>query len=412
MTIFSGNFIDLTVSFCLKKLFNSIGCSNLNYFNNLNFINDFRSSFLLNDTLFFLEDLNIFLFVGLNLRLESPLLNSKFRKLYLKNKFNFFFFSLGQSLNYLSYPLIHLGNSMNLLYNILIFRSIFLKDIILFDFLSFNFFFDFFFSFSKFSILFGSFFYKRFDSLNLYSSFNFFFSFTFFLYYNLFIISSFLGNISNLEVNFFNNNFDFFSNFTYLFYLYGLDDFFYLNNSSFFIYHGPFKNNNFILNFVNILLPSNIFTEDKFLFYNLEGRLRITEKAYNLNDYIISDSDLILSFFSVLDLKFFNNFSILFDFRFIMVFFYDLIFYDVLFSFSLVFLRKFLFFFSFIYLKSLNTFFFKLLILNHTLKFFNSLFFRVINNFYSSDYFCLNSKTLSLCSLKFLNKISSFSFSF
>src|SRR5699024_3791848 len=42
-------------------------------------------------------------------------------------------------------------------------------------------------------------------------------------------------------------------------------------------------------------------------------------------------------------------------------------------------------------------------------EFFNNIFFCCVNNFYDSDFFCVNSKTLSLCSLKSLKFTNSFS---
>jgi hypothetical protein len=60
-----------------------------------------------------LEILNFFLFISCDLRLENPLLNIRIKKNYNLNKNNeLFLFSYGLSLNYLSYPIKNLGNSI------------------------------------------------------------------------------------------------------------------------------------------------------------------------------------------------------------------------------------------------------------------------------------------------------------
>jgi NADH-quinone oxidoreductase subunit G len=91
-----------------KKLFYSIGCSNLNYSCNYIRFADSRFSFQLNETFIGLELKTIFLFLGTNIRLEIPLLNARIRKLFLlKQEFNAY--SLGLGLNHLTFPVKNLG---------------------------------------------------------------------------------------------------------------------------------------------------------------------------------------------------------------------------------------------------------------------------------------------------------------
>jgi NADH dehydrogenase/NADH:ubiquinone oxidoreductase subunit G len=111
-----GPFVELELVISLKGFFNSIGCSNLNYFENNSRNNfDFRCLFFLNKTLLDLENLYTIILFGSNLRMELPLLNSRLRKNYLYNNLNIY--SFGLSLNYLTFPVKNLGIALNLLLN-------------------------------------------------------------------------------------------------------------------------------------------------------------------------------------------------------------------------------------------------------------------------------------------------------
>lgn len=70
-----GYFSDLETVLSVKNFFACVGCSNFNYVDNLNMGADFRFSFLLNNTLISLESVSYGLFIGTNLRLESPLIS-------------------------------------------------------------------------------------------------------------------------------------------------------------------------------------------------------------------------------------------------------------------------------------------------------------------------------------------------
>lgn len=62
-----------------------MGCYNI-YYNNGNILDliDFKYYYLLNDTLINLEDKFNILFIGMDSRLEVPVLNSRLRKNYLR----------------------------------------------------------------------------------------------------------------------------------------------------------------------------------------------------------------------------------------------------------------------------------------------------------------------------------------
>lgn len=69
---------------------------------------DFRSSFQLNTLI---EDLELqfnILFLGTNIRTESPLLNIRLRKAFLASNF-FNVYSIGSSSKFLTYPVKNLG---------------------------------------------------------------------------------------------------------------------------------------------------------------------------------------------------------------------------------------------------------------------------------------------------------------
>lgn len=110
---FCGPFFDLNSSFYIKKFFNSFGCCNITYYENSSLypIFDFRIFYSLNKTLIELENINNFFFLGTNLRMELPLLNLRLRKNFLENK-NMISYSFGLSLNYLTFPVQSLGNSI------------------------------------------------------------------------------------------------------------------------------------------------------------------------------------------------------------------------------------------------------------------------------------------------------------
>lgn len=101
--IICGSFLTLETMISLKTYFNNCGCSNINFYNINLYINDLRFFYLLNTTLIKLEGLSNILFLGTNVRLEAPLLNLRLRKAFLGN-FDFKAYSIGLSLNYLTYP--------------------------------------------------------------------------------------------------------------------------------------------------------------------------------------------------------------------------------------------------------------------------------------------------------------------
>jgi len=112
----------------VKKFFNSIG-SEIFYSDFVTINSDFRDNFLLSSLLINLDNNLFFVFFCFNSRLESPILNSRLRKLYLLND-NLKFFGFGLNSSYINLPISIYGNSFFNLLNILKSKASFIKDII------------------------------------------------------------------------------------------------------------------------------------------------------------------------------------------------------------------------------------------------------------------------------------------
>ena len=199
---FCGPFSDLDTVSTLKFFFNSFGSSNLNYFDNLKTNFDFRFLFLLNNSLFSLEKSNVVLLLGSNLRLESPILNSRLRKNFLNKKKSTLFFSIGLSLVYLTFPVINMGNNLSFLKTFIeskysSIRYFFISDFLNFNLLNFNFKF-----LNKISVFGGMSLLTRLDSSAILNSLFYFFKklFSFNTFFNLNFISVNLGRISAMEL--------------------------------------------------------------------------------------------------------------------------------------------------------------------------------------------------------------------
>nr|UXG55658.1 NADH dehydrogenase subunit 11 [Phytophthora cactorum] len=126
-----GNLTDLESLFLLKKNLNKLGISNINYeyfLNNKNFkINsDLTSNFLFNNTLKSIEESDLCLIIGSDIRKEGSILNihlinrlrkGGFKIAYMGNKTNF------------TYPIKHLGLTCKTLINIILGKHSFCKDL-------------------------------------------------------------------------------------------------------------------------------------------------------------------------------------------------------------------------------------------------------------------------------------------
>jgi len=239
---------------------------------------------LLGSTLLGLERLSLCIFLGLNLRVECPLLNSRLRKSFLRSSSDFLCLYFGLSLDYLSFPVFSLGNSLksfrtfvegrSILFSSFIFNfdSIFFKSLSL-DFSIYK----------RCSFFVGSSVLNRPDCSFFYSGIAFVAQRLSIFNFELNVVSNYLGRISSYEVgslpgvNSSNFSFSGRKNGSFLYFL-GTDDLsnvFVDNNSgSFFVYQGSFFSYSSFFQSMHLLFPVSIYTERASSFLNVEGRLR------------------------------------------------------------------------------------------------------------------------------------------
>jgi len=276
----------LEAAFMLKKFFLNLGCNNFFFVDDFVSNGDFRFSYLLNTTLVALEQFVNVCFIGTNLRLEAPLLNVRLRKAFLAIS-AFKAYSLGSSINYLTYPVQNLGNTVKTYYQFLEGKLFFLRELFIFDYYNLAYTFG---VNVNLQIFIGSSVFKRFDGFDLLSALLQFFmvfklSFSF-----LHIISLKMGRICAFEVGLPSSlSMQRFKGYFYnlvpsLIYLCGVDYslipmyFSQLFQGSYIIFQGSFVNPEFKV-LLDILLPTNVYTENSLSYLNLEGKLRQTNRA-------------------------------------------------------------------------------------------------------------------------------------
>jgi NADH-quinone oxidoreductase chain G len=400
-----GNFIDLYSALSIKSFFNTFGCNNIIFNIKFNFIYDFNYLFTLNKSLQQLEYINFYLFISCDMRLESPLLNIRLKKNYNINRNSeLFFFSYGISLNYLTYPVRNLGNSI---YKFLLFlqgKQRFFSDYYLKDFNTFSYINYINYSFYSKPIFFlGNSIYQKFEFKNIILSFVNLFK-NKFDWSSLNCINSYLGYFSYLNI-LYKNYYNFKNNFKGFLYLISNESNNLLNINKekiFIVYQGFIKKFN---ENINLILPTAAPYEMDCLFINLEGNYRILKKILksDLNSY--SDWELI-SLLNLYNKK--NNNLIYYNYIYflkIIKYFMNILNYFCNFFLSLnKFYIEFYYFTGFFFKLNKNNISFYKLILFFKLKFINSIFNTFINNYYSTDFYLKNSKIMSFSSL-FKNKI-------
>jgi len=412
----SGHFSDLETVLSFKDFFADLGVSSIEYEDfSYSFVTDFRFLFLLNSTLASLEFSSIILLIGTNLRTEVPLLNSRIRKNYLLTNKLLTVFSLGLALDYLTFPVKNLGNSILNFKNIFQGKSIFLRNLLFKDFFSttfvnFNFIFH---AYPKFFI--GASILNRSDNASIFNillvTLNKFFK-TSLISSFISIVSPYLGRLSVNEIGFspgINSNFSV-KGTPSMIYLVGVDNFYADVTRSFLVYQGIFKANSFLFRRANLIFPTTSFVERDSSFLNIEGRLRFTKRIIIPFKFIFSDWD-IFKGLSIKKKRFlYFNFSILTNF-YLLAFFKGLIMYRCSFVQDLSYLSDRLSLISG-YILSVKSFylvayafFFPHLVLTKAFNniLLNSVINRSINNYYSSDMYSKNSKVMSLCAVKIVS---------
>jgi len=415
-----GHFTDLETATALKDFFNGFGCSSLSYEDFFNFSSDLRISYLLNTTIISLENSFVILLFGTNLRIEVPLLNSRLRKNYLSTNKQLIVYSIGLAIDYLTFPVRNLGNSIYYLKSFFAGNSIALKDMLFKDFVSPAFFGSRYFFNINTKIFVGVALLNRFDGASLLNSLSYFLHNMFFSCKKLScfsIISPYLGRITANELGFSSNNGinTFLENSDSSFiYFCGVNNYFSVNKkqNTFFVYQGVFGTANFLFNNANLILPTTTYVERAATYLNIEGRLRSAKKAVIPFKFLFTEFDIVKGLLLTKKKKIRHNFSILKNFHFLN-FFKNLICYNCLFVLDLNYLVKRLYSLTALPFEYINFNVMPLFYLNYLIGLisdnllFNTVINRTINNYYASDMFSKNSKIMSLCSIK----VSFFNFS-
>lgn len=399
-----GPYSSIELVYNLKSFFNSIGCNNIYYFEFDNNISDFRYSFLLNNTLKELSNINDLLIVGANIRLESPLLNSVYRKNFLNN-LNFKVYIIGLGLNYLNYSVINIGSSSLSFYKYMLSLLIVNKYFLFNDYYNLNY-------FNKWNllsnnILIGSSSLIRNDSNSIINSVWYFCNYLHLSIKNINILSRHLGRISSFEFNIIYNikninSFKKLNNISYFNFFIGIDTYYLTRKNDLNIFLGSFFLINFF-EFINLVLSSSIYVEDLFSYINLEGRFRYTNKIVTPAKYIYSDYKIINSLNILIKNIYLYNFSIINNYNNLLNYFNK--YYNLLNNYNIKYKNIVKYYVNEFF--NINLYLDKKLnnknIINLTYyntKYINSLFTKIIYNYYNSDIFSKLSTTISIMALK------------
>jgi NADH dehydrogenase/NADH:ubiquinone oxidoreductase subunit G len=401
---FIGPYSSLELVYNLKSFFNSIGCNNIYYYEVERNIPDFNYSFLLNNTLKNLNNINDLLIIGANIRLESPLLNSVYRKNYLNN-LNFKVYIIGLGLNYLNYKTINIGS------NLVSFNKYILGLLIVNKYFLFNDYYNLSF-FNKTNllsknILLGSSSLIRNDSSTIINTIWNFIKLSYVPIKHINILSRNLGRISAYEFNVLyniksmsniakNNKKNYFNFFI------GVDNL--CNNKKSYNHINIFLGSFFIINFfefINLIFSSSIYVEDIFSYLNLEGRYRYTNKVITPAKYVYSDYKIINSLNILLKKIYIWNFSVINNYNNILLYFIKN--YNFFNNYNVKYKNIVKYYLNNIYTNIIN-----INIINtniYNMKNINTIFSKVIYNYYNTDIYSKLSPSVSLMALKINYKI-------
>lgn len=329
-----GPFLDLSTALVLKNFFHSFGCSNL--FSEKVFYrqSDLRAFYFFGATLLSLESSTFFIFVALNLRFEAPLINSRLRKNYLLNRSATAFYSLGLAVDYLTFAVSNLGNSMRSLMSLLEGKLVAYRRFLSFTPLSLAFFNSAALPFLKPFLLLGASLFHRRDCNSLALAFLSLQSRTFFRSFIIAFICDFLGKLSFWDVNCstrFPKSFSSHSNFILLVGAHGFQPGNRIRNNprDFIVLQSSHKN--LLPCAVNLLLPVKAHGEKALCFFNLTGLWKASKAAVSSFRLAFADVE-ILSILNLSRRRFLTtNFSFLKNFYFMMAFFLRLLHYQAYF---------------------------------------------------------------------------------
>jgi len=283
---FSGMLSDLDSVNHMKTFFNSYG-GNSFYADFFDVNADFRSNYLMNSMMVNLENNTHFVFFCLNTRLESPILNSRLRKLFLLNE-NIRFYGFGLNSSYLNLPISLYGNSFVKLLDILNFKSELSRDLL---FSSYN--------YSIFNLddvkkdgyifFFGLSFFQVYNASYVFDYFKQWINKHFVLNYA--VVFPFVGYLSFFELNGSCNNF--LTNKKNFIYLNNVDDKNFLKTfdkcKNYIVYHGSFFSEG--AENADLIIPLHSVFENNYKYVNIEGRLRktLTVLNYNSNNITVEE---------------------------------------------------------------------------------------------------------------------------
>jgi hypothetical protein len=322
-------------------------------------------------------------------------LNSNLRKNYLNN-FNFKVYSIGHALDYLTYPVINLGSSVKNLYKFLMGLNLISNY-----FLSNDYYNPYYFNLKNtlsFFLFLGSSNILRKDKDSLINSLFLFFHEFKLPISNLNIINRHVGRISLNEVGFvtgprnrsnllkFTNSLNF---------LLGIDQFNKLEKKKELL--NVFQGFYYISNFfdkINLILPTSIYVEHSSFFINLEGRLRVANKAITPFKFIFFDKNVIESFSILIRTLYKENFSIINNFYKVNKTFKNFI---NFYSNYLSNIRSYIILYE-NNINNLDINIYNIYFTNYILN--NSILNKIIYNYYSSDIFSKKSKILTISSYK------------
>ncbi|RLN96709.1 hypothetical protein BBJ28_00006877 [Nothophytophthora sp. Chile5] len=268
-----GDLTDLESLFLLKKNLNKMGISNIIYEKflnnkNLKINSDLTSNFLFTNTLKSIEEADVCLIIGSNIRQEGSILNIHLINRLKKGNFKIGF--IGNKNNF-TYKINHLGLTLDTLIQILLGKHSFCKDLK---------------KAKKPLIIIGE------NIINQKNGFNIIFKLKnlSFLKNNINFFNTKSSLINFLEINFTNSKI--FSNNSNLYYLFNtnLQNKLKLKKKDFVIYQGHHFTKD--AQNSNLILPGLTFLEKKGMYINLEGFIQKNDQILNLNteqrqDFII-----------------------------------------------------------------------------------------------------------------------------
>jgi NADH dehydrogenase (ubiquinone) Fe-S protein 1 len=298
-----GDLADSESLVILNDFFKSVGGSSIFFQENLQVDTDFRSSYLLNLSLDIIEKVDFCVLVGLNVRLELPLLNLRLRKSFLSN--NGLIISFGFVTN-LTYHCFQQGHNMNSFFNFLkgkLYASKALLD-------------------SSFPIIcVGPSFVKNVKFSSFLESFNSIIKYSNLIttlnWCGLNLVDSRISLNSSRELSLIyqglNESPAFGSSFLYLYGVEKLDFKLYPNSLCFKIFHGHSGDINAFSS--DVIFPGCTFVEKESLYITLEGRIQKTKFLVTPPSFVRTDWK-IISAFRIFFFKtfYYPTFQILFQF--------------------------------------------------------------------------------------------------